>query len=70
MKAKKMKLVDLKVKSFTTCLEEERMSTIVGGADDTVLDPTTIKDEPIDVPPTGFFCPSQNFNCPSGYDFC
>jgi hypothetical protein len=65
MKSKKVKLIDFKVKSFITNLEEERMNTVVGGAEqETTPDPTpiTTTDEPIKVPATGLFCPTGGMN--------
>lgn len=53
MKKNKLKLNELKVKSFMTNLEVQRMRTVKGG-DETTPDPTpiTTTDEPIDVPPS------------------
>lgn len=72
MKVKRMKLIDLKVKSFTTNLERKGIQTIAGGGRETTPDPTpiTTTDEPIKVPATGFTCPDSIFNCPSGHAFC
>ena len=70
MKKSKLSLAQLKVKSFTILTDMAEKQTIAGGARDTTpAPPLTSGDKPIDVPPTGFICPSENF-CPSGYKWC
>lgn len=65
MKKQKMKLSELKVKSFMTQLSGHKIQTVKGGADTTPDPSEPIKDKPIDLPATGVFCPTGGINwCP------
>lgn len=63
MKNQKMRLSDLKVKSFTTLISGNKIQTVQGGKETTPDDtPLTSKDKPIDLPDTGVFCPTGGIN--------
>jgi len=66
MKKSKLRLTELKVKSFTVSIADDKLLTVKGGKETTPDNtPLTSKDKPIDLPATGLFCPTQGINwCP------